>query len=1765
VLIWTGGTLSGTGRTLARGGLFLGGSPTKMLIGHTLTNAGKAVWSGTGDLVGSNNALFENLADATLDVLGGASFRTTSGATFNNAGTLQKTDGAVTTVEAQLNNAGGVDIQVGRLNLTGGGQSGGTFTVADSGTLGFAGGRHTLSSPSTITGAGTVIFGGSVGAATTVLGTYDLSGPTVVSGGTVNFIRDVTLSALTLSGGALAGFGDVTANGLLSWTCGTMSGLGRTLAAGGMAISGSAAKFLDGRTLVNEATATWEGGSITASNAAIWDNQPGALFDVRTDASFVANFGPRFDNAGTVRKSAGTGTATLGPLFNNSGNVDVQTGTLSLSGGGLSSGVFTSEMGATLNFAGGTQTLTTASTIHGAGDVLFGRGSTTNVTGVYNLAGTTRTAGGVVNFNSSEITIGTALAITDGTANFTSPILVTLPALNLSAGGLTGTSDVLVTGTFTWAGGGLRGPGRITAADSLAISGGGTLDGRTLDNPGSATWTGNGGISVANGGYFNNLAGATLTIQGDVFMQLYDGTGGFRNAGTVRKVNSGGSTFLPLVDNVGTVDVQSGTLRLGGFGGMSSGTITVAAGTTLDVAIGGIGGVFTFTATSRITGAGSVIFTNSLGTVNVVGVFTVGSTGVGPYDVGGPVNFTGSVIDLGNSLTVGGGVANFSGPTSITVPQFSLLTGGTLTGTSNLVVTGQTTWNAGTMSGTGHTMALGGMVIGSDPVFGKLLDGRTVDSGGNTTWAGSTDILIRNSAVWNNLAQGTFDVRADVSFSLGSGGGSFNNLGTFVKSAGSGITRVPIVFNNSGSLRVRSGALNLSSGGLASGSFLVDQGAVLTFEGGSHTLSNTAVVEGAGAVRFSGSLGIANVAGRYDIEGSTSVFAGTVNFTGRVIGLGNALFVSGGTANFSSPDAVNVPTLTLSDGVLMGTSDIRVMTGTLTWTGGAMRGTGRTSANGGVTISGSSAKELSRPLDNLATATWAGTGAIRSSAGIWTNLPAARLIIQNDADFDAVLENQGTIRKQDSNGRTNFSWIFESSGTVDVASGTLSVGFGGTSSGSFTVAAGATLEIGRDGVHTFTSTSEITGAGNVVVNYFFGGVVNVAGLFNISGTTVIGSVNGVGGTIHFTNPVIHVGTALTLSAGTADFSGPAVLAVPALTLNHGFTAFDATLTGTSEIVIIGLLTWNGGGMRGPGRTVAQGGISISGSEAKYLDGRTLDNPATATWTGTGNINVGNGAVWNNLAGATFDVQTDASMSVFFSGTFQPPVFNNAGLFRKSAGTGTTGIYAQFNNSGAANVQSGTVSLSLPGSDSSGSFTVEQGATLEFAAGTHVLRPSSSITGAGTVRFGSDFFGRGTTTILGTYNVGATLINSGTVTFINDAVLSMLTLSGGTLASFGDVTVTGSLTWAGGVISGPGRTIPSGGLAISGGNHGLDGAVLDNTATATWNGTGNINLSNGAVLNNRDGATFIVTGNSLMTTVAGLPAAFHNAGTFVESAPGGTTTIQVAFDNSGVVEVSGGTLRLTGPFLNFSDATGELAGGTYVVAGTFQFPNAHVVSNAATIVLDGTDARIINQVGADALAGLTDNSADGSLTIQNGRDLSVGAFDNRGQLTVGPGSHFLTAGAYLQTDGATVLESGDLAAVGGVDLEGGTLSGSGTVDADVTNSGLVQPGGDGSTGTLVINGNYTQTAAGVLHMDLGGLMPGLEYDQLLINGAALLDGELDVGEINGFVPQAGDNFRILTFATRNGDFATTSGLDLGEGLVLDLVYHADGLTLQARQT
>jgi hypothetical protein len=59
---------------------------------------------------------------------------------------------------------------------------------------------------------------------------------------------------------------------------------------------------------------------------------------------------------------------------------------------------------------------------------------------------------------------------------------------------------------------------------------------------------------------------------------------------------------------------------------------------------------------------------------------------------------------------------------------------------------------------------------------------------------------------------------------------------------------------------------------------------------------------------------------------------------------------------------------------------------------------------------------------------------------------------------------------------------------------------------------------------------------------------------------------------------------------------------------------------------------------------------------------------------------------------------------------------------------------------------------------------------------------------------------------------------------------------------------------------------------------------------------------------------------------------------------------------------------------------------------------------------------------------------------------------------------------------------------------------------------------------------------VLSIDIGGTNPGTDFDQLAITGTATLDGTLNVALINGFVPDPGSTYVIMTFSSLSSTFA-----------------------------
>jgi hypothetical protein len=262
-----------------------------------------------------------------------------------------------------------------------------------------------------------------------------------------------------------------------------------------------------------------------------------------------------------------------------------------------------------------------------------------------------------------------------------------------------------------------------------------------------------------------------------------------------------------------------------------------------------------------------------------------------------------------------------------------------------------------------------------------------------------------------------------------------------------------------------------------------------------------------------------------------------------------------------------------------------------------------------------------------------------------------------------------------------------------------------------------------------------------------------------------------------------------------------------------------------------------------------------------------------------------------------------------------------------------------------------------------------------------------------------------------------------------------------------------------------------------------------------------------------------------------------------------------------------------------DGTGSVVFGTSINNGLYFTPGSigttltigsGVTIHGQTGYLGyyGTSCTLVNQgtISADTPGGTiyvssTNWSSSGNLQASNGGTLNSSAFSNAGSVTIGSGSTFTASGDYTQTGGATTLNGGTLAASSLVDIQAGTLAGTGTINANVQNAGLLMIGDSTTVGILTINGNYTQTSAGTLAVKVGGFATaGTDFDQLVLSAGhvATLDGTLQVTLINGYTPITGDSVQIMTFDSATGTFTALSG----DGLLFTANYDPADVTLVA---
>jgi uncharacterized repeat protein (TIGR02543 family) len=679
---------------------------------------------------------------------------------------------------------------------------------------------------------------------------------------------------------------------------------------------------------------------------------------------------------------------------------------------------------------------------------------------------------------------------------------------------LTGAGALTIHGNAVWAQGLMSGTGRTIIAPggrlTLTYALGLSLNTRTLENGGTVILSGAGGISL-NNAVITNRPGALLRAQNSAPLSS-GGAARLDNAGTFRRTGSGSTSARIPFNNYGSVEIQTGTLSLFN-GGSSSGDFNVPSGTTLDFA----GGTFTANASSSITGAGQLSV--SAGTANLGGFVNV--TGTNSFN-SLAANLTGNYICTNNTLVISAGVATFSG-TGLVTPATLILSSGALSGSNNITVLNQMTWSGGAMNGSGgaRTIIPPGVTININAVGGVSMTTRTLDNEGTILWTGVGGINL-SGAVITNRPSALFQAQNAATLS-GDAAARFDNAGTFRKISG-GATTFTASFKNYGATEIQSGTLSPNGGGLNSGTIEAADGTALVFAGSTLSVAFTASaasrMTGAGRLTVSG--GTANLAGLVNLSG-TNTFSGTANLTGNYICTNNALIISGGSANFSGTGLMTPGTVTLSSGVLSGSSSITVLN-QMAWTGGAMNGTNgaRTIIPAGATLtinSPSSVPMTRRILDNEGTVVWSGAGGITLSSAVMTNRPGALFQVQNATAFNFGgganrLDNAGTFRKT-SSGTTTFSSgvSLNNYGAVEIGRGILQA------NGGYTSRTNALLNCALGG------TTAGTGFGQL----------QVAGTVNLNGSLSVDLINGF---VPVTNAAFAVVTAGTRAGTFGNFSYP---------------------------------------------------------------------------------------------------------------------------------------------------------------------------------------------------------------------------------------------------------------------------------------------------------------------------------------------------------------------------------------------------------------------------------------------------------------------------------------------------------------------------------------------------------------------------------------------------------------------------------------------------
>jgi T5SS/PEP-CTERM-associated repeat protein/autotransporter-associated beta strand protein len=493
----------------------------------------------------------------------------------------------------------------------------------------------------------------------------------------------------------------------------------------------------------------------------------------------------------------------------------------------------------------------------------------------------------------------------------------------------------------------------------------------------------------------------------------------------------------------------------------------------------------------------------------------------------------------------------------------------------------------------------------------------------------------------------------------------------------------------------------------------------------------------------------------------------------------------------------------------------------------------------------------------------------------------------------------------------------------------------------------------------------------------------------------------------------------------------------------------------------------------------------------------------------------------------------------------------------ASGVGTVmvnGANASWTNREQLTLTRGTLSITNGGkvSDVSGIIST-------FTSGS----AAATVSGAG-----STWTNTGTLEIGGTGSNALTITDGGLVTVAGQA-----TIRPGGLVNFGSGGVAGTLQAPGVANDGTLSFNHTGAVTFSNPLAGTGRVVKQGAGTTTITGAQNysgafeVNAGQLILKNSLRSGLFAVNGGTLRFDAAtvNLPA----SGAIRSNGPAGVVEYNNATVNGGFLRGPGIHSLLAGGANTFNGVTTFnntviLQNGT---ANFNNFTNGGTLTSNAALNFDGAVNASSGAITVNSNLLSRDFTNNGVFTINNGGVLDS-AFSNLvsgggSRTTINPGGVvFLSDGTAWNLNGALLVNNGQIN--GAVNVYYGSLAkGNGSYGTvNVFDGGSFAPGM--SPGSISVAGDISFGAGATLEIELGGLLPGAQYDQVHAGGRAQLGGTLNISLLNGFVPPIGSSFEILTYLSHAGDFSDVLGAYLGQGRFLDPLLDADRLTLVSTQ-